>query len=71
LATHDQATTQPGQADTTWLALKVTSGVGAMWCAYAFAALALVRLPDAIKAGRPAIIGPVALVDPGTGGSSA
>ncbi|HYS28150.1 MAG TPA: hypothetical protein VEQ12_01430, partial [Candidatus Limnocylindria bacterium] len=26
----------------TWLAVKVTSGVGTMWCAYAFAALALV-----------------------------
>jgi hypothetical protein len=39
-----------------WLAIKITSGVGTMWCAYAFALLALVSLPDAIKAGRPAII---------------
>ncbi len=31
----------------TWLAVKVTSGVGTMWCAYAFAALALVSLPSA------------------------
>ncbi len=31
-----------------WLALKVTNGVGTMWCAYAFAALALVSLPTAI-----------------------
>jgi hypothetical protein len=31
-----------------WLAVKVTSGVGTMWCAYAFAALALVSLPAAI-----------------------
>jgi hypothetical protein len=32
-----------------WLAVKVTSGVGTMWCAYAFAALALVSLPAAIR----------------------
>jgi hypothetical protein len=30
--------------------------VGTMACAYLFAGLALVSLPDAIKAGRPAII---------------
>jgi hypothetical protein len=39
-----------------WLAVKITTGVGTMWCAYAFAALALISLPDAIKAGKPAII---------------
>ncbi len=39
-----------------WLAIKITSGVGTMWCAYAFALLALISLPDAIKAGRPAVI---------------
>jgi hypothetical protein len=39
-----------------WLAVKITSGVGTMWCAYAFAALALISLPDAIRTGRPAII---------------
>jgi hypothetical protein len=39
-----------------WVAVKITTGVGTMWCAYAFAALALVSLSDAIKAGRPAII---------------
>ncbi len=27
-----------------------------MWCAYAFAVIALISLPDAIKAGRAAII---------------
>ena len=32
----------------TWLAIKVTSGVGTMWCAYAFAVIALVGLPQAI-----------------------
>ena len=39
-----------------WLAVKITGGVGTMWCAYVFALLALISLPDAIKAGRPAII---------------
>jgi hypothetical protein len=39
-----------------WLAVKITTGVGTMWCAYAFALLALISLPDAIKAGRPFII---------------
>ena len=32
-----------------WLAVKVTTGVGTMWCAYAFAALAFVSLPSAIS----------------------
>ena len=34
-----------------WLAVKVTDGVGTMWCAYAFAALALISLPSAIASG--------------------
>jgi len=38
------------------IALLITRGVGSMWCAYIFAALALIGLPDAIQAGRPAII---------------
>ena len=32
-----------------WVAVKITDGVGSMWCAYAFMALALVSLPEAIK----------------------
>lgn len=32
-----------------WLAVKVTNGVGTMWCAYAFAALAFISLPKAIE----------------------
>jgi hypothetical protein len=39
-----------------WLAVKITNAVATMWCAYAFAALALVSLPDAIKAGTAALI---------------
>jgi len=39
-----------------WLAVKVTNGVGTMWCAYAFAALALVSLPAAILSRNPVIL---------------
>ena len=34
-----------------YLAIKITTGVGTMWCAYAFAALALVSLPSVIQSG--------------------
>ena len=34
-------------------AVVVTNAVGTMWCAYAFAALSLVSLPDAIHSGNP------------------
>jgi hypothetical protein len=39
-----------------WFAVKVTNGVGTMWCAYAFAAIAIVSLPAAIKAHSPVIL---------------
>jgi hypothetical protein len=39
-----------------WLALKITNSVGTMWCAYAFAILALISLPEAIKSGTAALI---------------
>jgi hypothetical protein len=39
-----------------WLAVKITDGVGTMWCAYIFAALALVGLPAALKPGGEGII---------------
>jgi hypothetical protein len=39
-----------------FLALKITAAVGTMWCAYAFAALALVSLPDAIRGGTSTTI---------------
>jgi hypothetical protein len=35
----------------TGLAAKITSGVSTMWCAYLFAAIALISLPSAIKSG--------------------
>ena len=34
-----------------WLAVMITNGVATMWCAYAFAGLALVSLPSAIRSG--------------------
>jgi hypothetical protein len=39
-----------------WLAVKVTSGVGTMWCAYAFAALAIVSLPAAISSHSAVVL---------------
>jgi hypothetical protein len=39
-----------------WLAVKITSVVGTMWCAYVFAILALVSLPSAIHSGTSALI---------------
>jgi hypothetical protein len=40
----------------TTLAIWVTRIVGSMWCAYAFAALDLVSLPDAIRGGTSTLI---------------
>ena len=40
----------------TWFAVKVTTVVGTMWCAYAFAVLAFVSLPAAITSGNPVLI---------------
>ena len=38
------------------LAAKITSGVATMWCAYAFAIIALISLPSAIKSGSVLVI---------------
>ncbi|HEX3919277.1 MAG TPA: hypothetical protein VHW60_18215 [Caulobacteraceae bacterium] len=38
------------------VALLITGAVGTMWCAYIFAVLALVSLPDAIKGGTAQLI---------------
>jgi hypothetical protein len=38
------------------LAVLITKAVGSMWCAYAFAALALISLPDAIHQGTVAVV---------------
>jgi hypothetical protein len=39
-----------------WLAVKITDGVGSMWCAYLFIALALVSLPEAIKSHSAVVL---------------
>jgi hypothetical protein len=39
-----------------WLAVKITDGVGTMWCAYAFFVLALIGLPTALSPGGEGII---------------
>jgi hypothetical protein len=38
------------------IAVVITNAVGTMWCAYAFTLLALISLPDAIKAGTAALV---------------
>ena len=38
------------------VALVITNAVGTMWCAYVFAALALVSLPEAIRGGTATLI---------------
>lgn len=39
-----------------WLAVKVTNAVGTMWCAYAFAVLALTGLPGALRPGGMGLV---------------
>jgi len=39
-----------------WLGVKITNGVGTMWCAYGFAAIALISLPEAIRGGPGPLI---------------
>jgi hypothetical protein len=38
------------------LAVKITGAVGTMWCAYLFAMLALVSLPEAVRGGTAPLI---------------
>jgi hypothetical protein len=42
------------------LAVWITNIVGTMWCAYAFAILALISFPEAIKSGTSALVAWVA-----------
>ena len=39
-----------------WLAVKITDGVGTMWCAYIFAIIAFIGLPPALRPGGEGII---------------
>ena len=38
------------------IAEKITSAVSTMWCAYLFAAIALISLPAALRSGDPLVI---------------
>ena len=38
------------------IAVLITNGVGTMWCAYVFAALAFVSLPAAVRSGDPVVL---------------
>lgn len=49
-------TATPAARFNSWLAVKITSAVGTMWCAYAFAILALISLPEAIRGGTATLI---------------
>ncbi|CAB4627883.1 unannotated protein [freshwater metagenome] len=40
----------------TFIAKKITDGVATMWCAYLFAAIALISLPKAIQSGDTLVI---------------
>jgi hypothetical protein len=50
----------PAARVNSWLAVKITQGVGSMWCAYVFGIIALVGLPAALKPGGEGIIAWVA-----------
>ncbi len=39
-----------------WLAVTITNIVGTMWCAYAFAGLALISFPAALRGGTATLI---------------
>jgi hypothetical protein len=39
-----------------WVALHITALVGSMWCAYVFAAIALISLPAALRTGDNIVI---------------
>jgi len=39
-----------------WLAIHITKVVGTMWCAYAFAMLAFISLPAAVRGGTATLI---------------
>jgi hypothetical protein len=40
----------------TWVALKITTGVGTMWCAYLFTIIALLGLRPALKPGGEGLV---------------
>lgn len=54
--TKDVAAAKIATKANSWLAVKITDGVGTMWCAYAFAVIALIGLPAALRPGGEGII---------------
>jgi hypothetical protein len=54
--TKDVARAKASTRFNCWLAIKITDGVGTMWCAYVFAALALLGLRPALKPGGEGLI---------------
>jgi len=40
----------------TWFALRITGGVGTMWCAYLFAVIAIISLTSALRTGQLIVI---------------
>lgn len=52
----EEATKNAATKFNSWLAVKITNGVGTMWCAYIFAIVALIGLPPALKPGGEGII---------------
>ncbi|HEY8009409.1 MAG TPA: zinc ribbon domain-containing protein [Rudaea sp.] len=56
LRPHDNAI----QRFNTFVAQKVTGAVGTMWCAYLFAILAFISLPEAVRGGTGTLIGWIA-----------
>ena len=42
------------------IAIVLTTAVGTMWCAYIFAAIALISLPEAIRGGKASLVSWVA-----------
>ena len=55
---HPHATAM--QRFNTWIACKITGAVGTMWCAYLFALLAIVSLPEAVHGGTATLVAWVA-----------
>jgi hypothetical protein len=47
---------QQASSFNSWLAVRITNIVGTMWCAYAFAGLALISFPAAVRAGTAPLV---------------
>ena len=54
--TADVANERAANRMNAWLAVKITDGVGTMWCAYVFAIIALIGLPTALNPGGEGLI---------------